>query len=518
MSTIKNTLSFALASLMLAACCAPEEAPPPKPAPAPPPPPPVKACKWPTKASDANAAWSTMAFPTGDARTSAIGVEKGMPREARANQPFDFWIVVTNISNATLENVMLTEEFEPDFKYQSSSPAGMVVGGSTVKWDCGTLAPCESKVITVKAMATKTGTVTSCSSVAYSSALCMGVPIVQPSLIMTLTGPTEISFCDVATYNIEVTNNGSGVARGVKVKHNLPPGMAAEISEFVAGDLAPGQKKAFQVVAKPQKTGQHIHKSTASGEGALAAETTTVTTIVKKPELKITRVAPELRYLGREIEVDITVENVGDGVAQNTVIEDIIGPNGRFVSASDGGVATGNRVVWNLGNLAPKAKRTVKVTYATTGIADHEGTTSAVAVCADAVKNISKTVVQGIPGMLLNGWDDPDPIELGKTVTYTMKVTNQGSAPLTQIQFWCLLDEEDSMEFVSGTNDMGGTGTLSGRRISFPNVATLPPGGVVTYTVVVRAVKAKQASFTAEAKSAEITRVLQKIETTNFYK
>ncbi|MBX3355449.1 MAG: DUF11 domain-containing protein [Phycisphaeraceae bacterium] len=519
MNTLKTCLTLALSSLALVACCAePEPVPPPAPAAAPAPPPKPVACKWPTKGSgDATTAWTNMAYPTGDARTSAVGIEKGMPREARANQAFDFWIVVTNITGTTLDNVVLTEEFGSDFNYQSASPAGMQ-SGRTVRWDVGTLGPCESKAITVKAVATKTGTVTTCSSVTYSSTLCMGVPIVQPSLLVTLNGPQEIGFCDVATYNIEVTNNGSGAARNVRVKHHLPASMAAEISEFVAGDLAPGQKKAFQVVAKPQKTGQHIHKSSASGEGGLAHETTTITTIVKKPELKITRIAPEMRYLGREIDVEITVENVGDGVAQNTVIEDIIGPHGRFVSASDGGIATGNRVVWNLGNLAPAQKKTVKVTYATTSMNDHEGTTSVVAVCADPVKNLSKTIVQGIPGMLLNGWDDPDPIELGKTTTYTMKVTNQGSAPLTQVQFWCLLDEEDSMEFVSGSNDVGGVGTLNGRRISFPNVPTLAPGGVVTYTVVVKAVKVKQASFTAEAKSAEITRVLQKIETTNFYR
>jgi len=512
----KNSLTIALASIALAACCAPEEAPPPAPAPPPPPPPVAKACKWPTKASDATVAWSNMAYPTGDARTSAVGVEKGMPREGRANQPFDFWIVVTNLTSNTLDNVMLTEDLGDNLNFQSASPAGMASGRS-VKWDCGTFAPCESKVITVKAMATKTGTVTTCSSVSYSSALCMGVPIVQPSLIMTLNGPAEIGFCDVATYNIEVTNNGSGVAKGVKVKHSLPPGMAADISEFVAGDLAPGQKKAFQVVAKPQKTGQHIHKSSATGEGGLAHETTTVTTIVKKPELRITRISPELRYLGREIEVDITVENVGDGVAVNTVIEDIIGPHGRFVSASDGGIATGNRVVWNLGNLAPAQKKMVKVTYATTTMNDHEGTTSVVAVCADPVKNMSKTIVRGIPGMLLNGFDNPDPIELGKTTTYTMMVTNQGSAPLTNIEFWCNMDSDDSMEFVSATGPTG-PGTASGRKISFPNVPTLAPGAEVTYTIVIKAVKVDQAQFQVETRSAEITRVLQKLETTNFYK
>lgn len=520
MRTLKTCLTLAVSSLVLAACCAEPEAPPP-PRQAPPPPPPTPtACKWPTKASDANVAWSTMAYPTGDSRTSAVGVEKGMPREARANVPFDFWIVVTNITGNTLDHVTLTEEFGDHFNFQSANPPASSSSGKTVRWDCGTLAPCESKVITVKATAMQTGTVTSCSSVSYSSALCMGVPVVQPALLVTLEGPAQIGACDVAVYNIEVTNTGSGVAKNVNVKHHLPPGMAAEAAEFVAGDMAPGQKKAFRVVANPKSTGAHIHKTSASGEGGLAHETTTITTIVKKPVLTITRVAPEMRFLGREIEVKITVENTGDGDAVNTVIEDIIGPHGRFVSASDGGVATGNRVVWNLGTLAPRQKRTVNVTYLTTGINDHEGTTSVVAVCADPVKNLSKTVVRGIAGMLLEGRDDPDPIEVGKTTTYYMEVTNQGSAPLTQVEFWCTMDADNSMEMVSATgNTPGGptTGTRNGMKITFPNIATIPPGQKATFQIVIRATRADQAQFLSETKSAEITRVLQKLETTHFY-
>lgn len=520
MRTLKTCLTLAVSSLVLAACCAEPEAPPPQPRPAPPPPPPT-ACKWPTKASDANVAWSTMAYPTGDSRTSAVGVEKGMPREARVNVPFDYWIVVTNITGNTLDHVTLTEEFGDHFNFQSASPAPSVSSGKTVRWDCGTLAPCESKVITVKATATQTGTVTSCSSVTYSTALCMGVPVVQPALLVTLNGPAQISQCDVAVYNIEVTNTGTGLAKNVNVKHHLPAGMVADVAEFVAGDMAPGQKKAFRVVANPQRTGQFIHKTSASGEGGLAHETTTITTIVRKPVLKITRVAPEMRFLNREIEVKITVENTGDGVAQNTVIEDVIGPNGRFVSASDGGVATGNAVVWNLGDLAPGAKRTVEVTYMTTGIADHEGTTSVVAVCADKAQNTSRTVVRGIAGMLLEGRDDPDPIEVGKTTTYYLEVVNQGSAPLTQVEFWCTMDEDDSMELVSATgNTPGGaiTGRRGqGRRIDFPTIATIPPGQKATFEIVIRALRPDQAQLLAETRSAEITRVLQKLETTHFY-
>jgi len=55
-------------------------------------------------------------------------------------------------------------------------------------------------------------------------------------------------------------------------------------------------------------------------------------------------------------------------------------------------------------------------------------------------------------------------------------------------------------------------------KISFPTIATIPPGQKATFAIVIKATKVDQAQLLAETKSAEITRVLQKLETTNFYK
>ena len=50
-----------------------------------------------------------MAYPTGDHRTSAIGIEKCVPREARAGSPVDYEIVVTNLTANQLDDVLVTD-------------------------------------------------------------------------------------------------------------------------------------------------------------------------------------------------------------------------------------------------------------------------------------------------------------------------------------------------------------------------------------------------------------------------
>src|SRR5262249_4056987 len=114
-----------------------------------------KACSWPTRQTDQKLVWTTMAYPTGEARTSAIGVEKGVPREVFVGDQFDYTLIVTNITGAELDNVVVTEDFGENFDFKSSAPANTgKADAKSVHWVLGNLKPCESKTINVKATAT----------------------------------------------------------------------------------------------------------------------------------------------------------------------------------------------------------------------------------------------------------------------------------------------------------------------------------------------------------------------------
>ena len=69
-----------------------------------------------------------------------------------------------------------------------------------------------------------------------------------------------------------------------------------------------------------------------------------------------------------------------------------------------------------------------------------------VSYCAEATDEC-ELEVKGIPAVLLECVDDPDPIELGNSVTYTIAVTNQGTAVGTNIVIECTLPNEQ--EYVS---------------------------------------------------------------------
>ena len=74
---------------------------------------------------------------------------------------------------------------------------------------------------------------------------------------------------------------------------------------------------------------------------------------------------------------------------------------------------------------------------------------SATAYCADAVNASAETDVKAIPAVLLEVVDVTDPVEVGTRTTYVITVTNQGSAPSTNIEIVCNLEE--NVRYVSSS-------------------------------------------------------------------
>lgn len=482
---------------------APAPAPAPTPAPAPRPAP----APAPAVAGDA------LYLPTGERSTSALSIQCQMPREVLANQNFTYDLIVTNLTRNTLINVNVTYTLD-GARIVSSDPAA-----SGNSFPLGDLAAGAARTIKITAVASGVGSVRGCSSATWSQALCCGTNVVNPALALVKSvTPADITQCDTVTYTLKVTNSGTGNASNVKITDTLPQGVTTADGRnavtFDAGNLAAGQSRDFTFQAKAGRTGSFTNNAQATADNGLTAKSNDVAITVRKPVLAITKTCPAKMFIGRQVAYEITVTNTGDGVAAGTVVEDALPAGGSFVSASDGGTVQGGKVVWNVGNLAPTTAKKLSLVLNPGPIASLTNVATARAACADPVTAQCVTAIEGIPAMLLNGSDDPDPIQIGSNVTYTLTITNQGSAPLTNSRLTCTF--EDKMEFVSAAGATAGTN--QGKTITFAPIPTLAPGARATYTVVIKAAGEGQVQLKAEASSDQITRPLIKTETTNFYR
>lgn len=495
----------------------PVQIPEPAPAPAPAP---TGTCANYRPAAPAGTSVSALAFPTGSTSTSAILLHQVMPQQVRAGANYDMEIHVTNITSGTLQNVVVNGESIDNMTIVSSNPAAGRGAAGNTQWVLGDLASCKTAVIRVVAKADKVGTASNCLSVSYNNVLCSALQVVQPALQITKTMTSEAILCDVITATVEVKNTGTGPAENVVIKDNLPAGLTTtdgkQSVELAVGNLAGGQSATRTMQLKASRKGRFENNASASATGGLSANSNTVAVVVKQPALALNIKCPERVFLGRDMCYEVTVKNTGDAPAANTTVSCPMPAGSSFIRASDGGAQTGGSVTWNVGTLAPEASKTLSFCVRSNTAGTFQTTATARATCADEVTANCSTNLVGVPALLLDGTDDPDPIEVGQTTTYTLTVTNQGTAPLTTIRLVCTMDEGDTMEHVSNTGPTAGT--LQGRTITFAPIARLEPKESRTYRIVIRAVKEGQVSFKGEASSAEITRPLVKIETTNFYR
>ena len=477
----------------------------PKPRPVKPKPVPVSKC---------GASTVSMGYPC-DACT-IIQLNKTMPTEVLINEPFNYTIKATNVTDTTVVDVMVTENIPANLSIKNANPAATKQGGKLV-WKLGTFAPKQSKTITVSGMATNTDCVKTCAAVIYVIPACASVQVVQPKLQLTKTAPAEVLLCDPIPVKFTVTNSGTGSVQNVKVVDSLPEGLKTTDGKsklvFDAGTLAAGQSKRFSATLRASKTGKYVNEALAGSPSGLKAEAKT-TTIVRQPVLTISKTGPSKRYLGRSVAYEITVTNKGDAPARDLVIQDQLPSGVKFVSASNGGKASAGKVQWNLSSLpaGKSAKLTVTVMPVKAGTITNS--VVATATCAEGVRASVKTSIAGIPAILLEVIDVIDPIEIGGQTTYVITATNQGSAPGTNISIVCNLEANE--QYVSST---GATkGTLAGSTLTFTPLRSLAPKAKATWRVIVKAVKEGDVRFKVTMNTDQLTRPVEETEATHLYK
>jgi uncharacterized repeat protein (TIGR01451 family) len=447
-----------------------------------------------------------------------IACNKTAPAAVLAGQQFEYQISVTNPSQVEAKDIVVTDNLPDGIAYVSSNPSADA-RGQALSWSLGAIAPGASKSVSVQVKATKTGKFENCAEVKgtldLASRCCASTTVTSPKLAIEKRCPAAVTMCDPIEYVIVVRNAGDGPATKVQVTDTLPDGVTTtDGNKSVVndvGDLAAGQSKEIRITAKASKVGKFENKVVAKADGGLTAEAS-CTTVVSKPELVVTKTGPEMRYLGRPAVYEITVTNKGDAPARDTVLTDTVPAGLEFTQASDGGKFAGGVVTWSLGTMEPGASKKVTVTLKPTAAGTVKNVATAKAACTEASADTSMPV-KGVPAILLECVDDPDPIEVGGQVTYTIIVTNQGTADDTNILIECTLPAEE--EYIS--SDGPAKATASGKTVKFAPVATLAPKAKLTYKVVVKGTKEGDVRFKVQLDSDATTQPVQETESTHIY-
>ena len=462
----------------------------------------------------------SLAYPTGDPRTSAIVLEKAVPAEVLTNKPYTYELTVHNISKTPLENVEVTESLPPGLRLADKVEGAMAfnVTEAVARLTVGTLQPGERKTYRVSATATAQGAVTNSASVTYDSNLTLATAVVQPKLTMTAELPNDVLISQSVPFKITLTNSGTGTARNVKLVDSLPDHVTTEDGQdsfdVAVGDIAAGETKLVELRLKLQKVGAYRSTAIATADDGLRAEASAVVA-GHQPVLELTKSGPKQQYVGVPFVYDITVTNTGDADATNVQLTDLLPGALIAQGATEGGVILDtSRVQWTIRKLSQGETRTMQLTVK----ANDPGTASnSVTATADGVTPVTvsaQTNLQGVPAIAMEVVDEIDPVIVGNTASYTISITNQGSAPATNVKIASLL--ESPMELVSAK---GATNShLDGGTLTFDPLASLAPKAKALYTVVVKAKEAGDVRFKTTLTSDQLKRPVEELEATTFYK
>ena len=458
---------------------------------------------------------STTAFPTGFLESSGLLLEKTVPLEVLVGQPFTYEYQVHNLTDCTLHDVTVSDYVTEVFRPESAQPEPAEVDEGMARWAIGDLEPREVVTIIVRGAAREEGVITTCGLATYIPILCETIKVVKADLQITKDGPEKLVICDEFVYTVVVKNTGTAPLTQVRVVETLGDGLTSDGKTqltFDVGTLQAGEDRTMNFSVHAPAPGEYRSTAVATSAQGVTAEDFAVTT-VHEPVLALTCDMPTERFVGRPIVACFTVANTGDWASPGTVVEVPLPSGVNYTGSTADGSLSGSTVVWRIPSLEVGEERELCAQLTGSQVGTVRLTATARGECADPVTSSCSTVVTGIPAILMEVIDVDDPIEVGAIETYVITVTNQGSAPDTNIRVSC--EFEAQQEFVSGEGLTAVTG--SGQSVRMAPVASLAPKAQATWKVRVKAVSAANVRAKFIMISDQLTRPVEETESTNQY-
>jgi len=445
-------------------------------------------------------------------KSDLLQLTKCVPAAATLGETVENTLTVVALANCA--NAVVTDTIPDGATYVRSEPSATLEGRKLV-WTFDALDKGSTTTIKVWYKADREGTLVNCATMAAIPRGCAATVVGRATLAIDKSGPATANIGQQIPYTVVVKNTGSAVARNVVVTDTVPDGLSSasgqKVLTFNVGDLAPGQSRDISVPLKADRRGRFCNVAAASASNAAEVKDEACTTVLQ-PGLAISKEGTKEQFLGRTATYTIVVSNTGDTDLKDVVVTDTAPAATRIVKA-DGASISGNTATWRMATLAKGAKENLSIVLTSTTPGSHCNDVTVRSAEGLSAKDQACTLWKGIPAVLIEVVDDPDPIAVGESTTYTIRVTNQGTAEDKNIKLVANFGKE--IDPVSGSGST--TVTVSGKSVDFGNVATLAPKQTVTWTLRAKGVVAGDHRLKVRMTSDMLTSPVTEEESTHVY-
>ena len=234
----------------------------------------------------------------------------------------------------------------------------------------------------------------------------------------------------------------------------------------------------------------YVVDDTALNNGSIVSGwTLSLTTVTPAFDLAVaSSSSPEPVAVGAPLTYTSLVTNLGPSDVTGVVVTNPIPAGCTFVSATTSKGTFANvagNVIFSIGGLTNGGTATVGVTVtpSVTGLLTNTVSVSGIGGELVAVNN-SSTVVSGVgvtQGLVLGLTDSPDPVMAGRTLTYTIGVTNRAATAGTGVLVTNVLPP--NVNFVTASASVGSVNRAGNLVIA--NLGTLAGGATASVTIQV---------------------------------
>ena len=417
-------------------------------------------------------------------QSPTIAIERIAPAEIQVNSPADFQYIIKNSGRVTANNVRVFDEIPEGTELIQAVPQPSRGAQRQISWDLDSLAPGQEKRIKLQLRPTKPGEIGSVAQVTFSTQASMRTKVTRPMLSIRHATKPRVLIGDPVILEIDIKNDGDGPAKDVVIQEDLPEGLEFSDGfrelEYAIGTLGPGQSKKVSLELKAAKIGRYRNTLVAYGTGGLQTQHAVDLEVIA-PKLVAHGEGPTRRFLKREATHRFSVNNSGTANATNVELVCKMPSGLKYVSSNNRGQYDENThsVYWSLAELNAGLVANVELTTVPTEPGNQDLNFEANADLGQSADAICKLSVEHLVDVFFDIDDIIDPIEVGSTTAYKLRIVNQGTKTATNIQL--------SVEFPRGIQPTAVEGNINseirGQQIAFSPITSMNPGDELELTL-----------------------------------
>lgn len=446
----------------------------------------------------------------------SLALQKFAPDEIQVGKEAQFVIKVRNVGQRPADNVVVADEVPQGARFLSASPQPQT-SGSSLAWELGTLSPGEERTLEVQLMPTEEGEIGSVAEVTFTAHASAKARCTRPQLALRMTAPAEVMIGRQQLITIEIHNPGTGDATGVMLLENVPENVrhqAGPALEFEIGTLRAGETRRLELVLTAEKAGRVVNLLTARADGNLQVQQEVEFDVIS-PSLAVGVEGPSRRYLERPATYTVSVENPGTAPAKDVQLITKLPKGMQFVRANNLGEydSATHSVYWSLAELPEGQAGSVELVAMPVQSGDHTIEVEGRAREGLEDRTSQAVRVEGLAAMMFEVHDAQDPIEVGGTTSYEIRVVNQGSKAASNVQVSAMVPPGMAVTNVQAETRH----QVEADGVVFEPLGRLAPKAEAIYRVDVQGVRPGDQRVLVEVRTDEIDQPIRKEESTRVF-